>query len=46
MECRKFSGARMKYHLGGKCLASLIGDDIDVDNLMIFLKDSELFYEL
>ena len=45
VECRKFSRARMKYHLCGKDLASLIGEDIDVDNLMMFLKDIDLFYE-
>ena len=35
-----------KYHLGGKDLVGLIGDDIDVDNIMMFLKEIEVFYKL
>ena len=36
MECRKCGGARVKYHLGEKSHVTLIGDDMNVYNVMVF----------
>ena len=46
VECPTFTTLRSKYHLNGKDLKAILDDDVDIENLMSFLKEGKLFYEI
>ena len=46
VDCSEYSRVRRKYHLHGKSINEILDDDLDVDNLMKFLKEVNLFDQI
>ena len=46
VDCTAFVEKRRIYHLDGKSLDILLGDDINVQDIMNFLKDINLYFKL
>ena len=46
VECPNFNPERRVNGLEGKSLKILLGEDVDIDSLMSFLKDIHIFYEV
>lgn len=46
MHCPKFNRLRAKYLLTGKTVLEILNDDVEVDNLMGYLKESGYFNEI
>ena len=43
VHCPKFVNERRRYNLSGKPLANILGDEVDVENLIGFLKKIDVF---
>ena len=46
VHCSKFLSQRRKYHLDGKSVADILGDDVNVDTLVGYLQDIEVFHKI
>ena len=46
VDCRKYVNQRIRHHTHDKELHILLDDDMDVDNIMEFLKEIDLFYKI
>ena len=46
VDCSHLQEKRSLYHLHGKPLEIILGDDANVDNIMNFLKDADLFHQI
>ena len=46
MHCGKYCDERHKYHLDGKSIEEILNEIVDLDKLMSFLKEIDLFYEI
>ena len=45
VDCKRYDNSRTKYHIDEKSIDILLNEDIDVDNVMNFLKEIGLYYE-
>ena len=46
VHCPRFNHLRRKYFLFGKPLSDILGDSVDVDNLMNYLKGANIFNDI
>ena len=46
VDCAMFCGERSLYHLDGKSVDVLLGEDSDVENIMNFLRDTGFYFKL
>ena len=46
VDCSEYSRIHRKYHLHGNLITEILDDDVDVDNLMNFLKEVNLFDQI
>ena len=46
VHCSKFSLQRRKFHLDGKSLGEILDDDVNIENLFGFLKETNVFNEI
>ena len=44
--CKLYEDERRVYELHGKGIGTILGDDVDIENLINFLKDIELYFKL
>ena len=43
VHCRKFTSERREYNLFGKAIDNILGEDVDVENLIRFLQKIKVF---
>ena len=46
VDCTAFHSERVLYHLNGKSIELILGEDCDVEDIMNFLKDIEFYYKI
>ena len=46
VHCGKYRDERRKYHHDGKSVENILSENVDLDKLMGFLKEINLFYEI
>ena len=46
VDCQKYRQQRSKFGMQGKSLEVLLGESVEVENLMTFLKEINIFYEI
>ena len=46
VHCSRFSPQRLRYHLDGKSLREILDDDVDIGNLLDFLRDTNLLHQI
>ena len=46
VDCCEYCRVRQKYHLNGKLITEILNNDIDIDNVMNFLKEINLFDQI
>ena len=46
VHCVKYHDERHQYHLDGKLIEEILSEYVDLDKLMGFLKEIDLFYEI
>ena len=46
VDCPKYRQQRRKYGMQGKSLEVVLGESVEVENLMTFLKEIDIFYKL
>ena len=46
VECQRYRSQRREHHLDNMEIGNILGNEIDVENVMSFLKDISIFYDL
>ena len=46
VHCSKFVNQRQRYHLNGKSVAEILADSVDVESLMAYLHEINVFNKI
>ena len=46
VECQRYRSQRRKHHLDHMEIGEILGNEVEVENVMSFLKDIDIFYEI
>ena len=46
VHCRRYNATRQKWRLEGKPIQYILSDDADVDSIMGFLKEIDIYYNI